>query len=301
MNLRSKILIMLVLVGTAASGLAEEIAFFKASESTEEDWSWSGAHLYKEGSVFEIQEQNDTLDYGDVFPSDSFPYIGFGQVELEVKRVHKGEYTLQLLCFHGNTEMKPVVVLQPPTSADRRHTYDLSAANVQPGTQAVQFKLWVVHEDGAKIDLKDLDYSISFKGGDVTFREKFVDEESWTAENLVVNSANIGATLSLAEGFQSGTLFLDKRFPKSGVSAVLVHAPEVNKGRITVQMIAFDAGGMYLGGVDAAKDVGKGWHGLPLDTLAWPDETDQIAIKIWVSGPPESSAQINDVILFKSK
>lgn len=296
MNTTRKWMALLLVWSTAGALSAEEIELFNAQTAPEEAWSWSDARIRKQDNRLVVTEINKQGMVGNVFPENRFPYHPGGVVALDVESVPSGSYTFQVMAFAGAT---PIFTVEPVKDSTQAGPFEIPLAklNLPPETQSILFKLWVGNAEGASAVLKNLRYTVPVAPDVVLLDERFASPTDWTASDCVLASATQGVRMSLSEGKSFGNILLNQTLGWDDNAWLLVHAPEVSAGTITLQLAAFNGMGEYLESVDAIHAVGAGWHGIRLGQVAWPQGTLKFQVKLWLGGASESSAVFDRLLL----
>ncbi len=298
MRVRWMGLVSLLACVCVAGALAEEMVFFQSSSAGSDAWSWGGAKIKSEVDGLLITETNPDGAYGDVFPSDRFPYIPSARITLNVGKVLSGTYTLQALCFKGSVFFKSVDIVKD-AKATGDQTFRVAQLGLPPETQSIMFKLWVGNQEGASIKVKELKYALSVLPGGVLVDERFDHPSKWTPEDLVLTPGAGPFVMGLAPEKTYGSMSWESPVEKDPLSILLVHVAEARSSVVTVQLDLLGENGEFIRAVDAVKDVGTGWHGVPLATLDLPAEAAKYKIKIWMSAGVAGTARLDRLLVLK--
>ena len=68
---------------------------------------------------------------------------------------------------------------------------------------------------------------------------------------------------------------------------------------VTVQLDMLGENGEFIRAVDAIKDAGTGWHGVPLSTLDLPAEAAKYKVKVWMSAGVSGTARLDRLLVVK--
>ncbi|MBU0678730.1 MAG: hypothetical protein KJ626_11505 [Verrucomicrobia bacterium] len=268
---------------------AEDLTLFSAAEAGADAWSWGGARVKASGDNLLLTENNRYGPYGDAFVSDHLPYIPSATIKLDVAKVVAGKYTLQAVCFDGASVLRSVDIVAT-SSKTGPQMLSMSESRIPRGTDSIVLKIWVVEEEGAAIELKDLTYSVSIKSEYVLLDSDFRDASSWEADGVTLTPGDDKAVLTLQDGKEFGSLLHNATFQKQGGKLVLIKLADVESARLTLQILVFDRQGKYLHPVDIAKDLSSGWHGFLTRDITWPEEAGTFRFKLWLSGDKGGSA-----------
>jgi hypothetical protein len=298
MNTLARCMIWIGLAVRAAAAPVEEITFFQASAAGPDAWSWAGARVIDSGGKLLISEQNKDGDYGDAFVADAFAYYPSGRLVLDVDSVREGVYTLQILCFKGKEMFHSVDAIKGSRKPGR-HPIELSTLSLPPETGSVMFKIWVAESEGAAVRLNDLVYTVPIIPEKVGFDARFTDPAKWAGDQARLTRSGTIGRLELTGTATFGSILNTARRPNNPDDRILLQVQPVAGSTVTLQLVAFDAEGMHLGSVDAIKDVGAGWHGARLGSLAWPDGATQFEFKIWLGGKAGATADLMRLLILK--
>lgn len=288
----------MLLALAAVSAVAEEIVFFDAAAQGDAVWSWGSARIKQDESKrLVIRETNPKGGYGDVYPSDQFPYVPEAKLDLDIARIFAGTYTLQILCFRGPL-LKTIDVIKD-SSEVRSRTIRMSDIGVPPETQSVMFKLWVANAKGASMVLKNLRYTLEVPGGRKLADFDFKTLAQWETNNLAAVTSDKGAILMLGTNATTGCVWWMRAFPVAKNGAIILHVPQVSRSVASLQVDTFDAGGAFIKAVNVFENVGTGWHGSPLSVLEWPESAAHYQVKLWVSGVDGSFAAFDRLLVLQ--
>ncbi len=287
--------VLLAMIG-AAMALAEDLEIFNAQTAPEAGWGWSEARIRKRGDKLIVTEINKTGVVGSVYFDQRFPLLSAGRVVLDVEAVPSGVYTLQVLSFLGSS---PLLSDEPVKNSNRPGRFDISVSDLKLPTEAqsILFKLWLGQSEGANMILNNLRYYIPLPPEDVIFDDHFADSAKWSATDSILRPFSSGYEMTLSEGKPYGNILLNHDFASDGHSWLLVHIPKVERGTITVQLVAFDSNGDYSQSIDAIVAVGAGWHGVRTDSIEWPPKVGKFQVKIWLGGDSNCSAEFARLLL----
>ncbi len=286
-------------LGLTAAGAAEpieSIELFNARTAPEEAWGWSDARIRDKGDRLVVTEINKRGSLGNVFPEHRFPYHPRAEIHLDCREAPIGAYSFQVMAFAGDTLIGAAEPIKDAASGGR-HRFGMAGLALPPETQAVLFKIWVSGAEGASVVLDQLRYTLPVAPADILFDESFDDAGPWTAEHAEIARDGTGVRMTLRDGRAFGNFLIEPLLARRDGAWLLVHTPEVRGGTLTIQLAAFDAGGEYIGSVDALPAVGGGWHGIRLGLVNWPDGAEQFRVKIWLSGAPAASARVDRLLL----
>jgi len=278
---------------------AEFLDLFKASVEGPEAWTWGGARIEEFAGSFVITEHNKAGGYGDVWITQSFPYLSEGIIAFDVDRVIRGSYTVQVLAFKGNKHLQTYDLVTKAKST-RAQRFDLSSIDFREGTDTLLFKIWVVDAQRASIRLKEFIYGLSYRPDDVLFDERFQDAMHWVMDSMAFTALDQGASLEVSEDVSLASMESVERILYHEKDRILFHADMIDKGRMSVQLVVFDGEGNYLGSVDLIKEVESGWHSARLNEIAWPSLGRQYALKLWLSGGSDAHAKVSRLMVIKN-
>ena len=277
---------------------AEILELFNARIAPEEAWSWSDARARKRGEQVVITEINKQGNLGNVYPERRFPYHPEAELLVECRDMPKGAYSVQVMGFAGDVPIETIDLIKESAKGGR-HIFRLAERGLNPKTQSVLFKVWVGGVEGATVELDELRYTLALPANDIVFDEQFAAPGRWIPEHASIAQGSPGLTLSLQAGHAYGNLLLDALLARDDSSWLLIHAPAVSAGTLTIQVVAFDGQGDYLASVDAIPAVSSGWHGVRLGQLDWPAGAAQFRVKLWLGGSPGARVTIARVLLLK--
>ena len=294
--MRSRIGWLLLGLAISLESSAETLELFNARTAPEEAWSWSDARARKRGDRVIITEINKQGSLGNVFPERRFPYHPGAELQFECRDMTGGAYSLQVMAFAGDTPIGTLDLIKESATGGR-HIFRLAERGLDPKTQSILFMVGVGGVVGATVELDELRYMIEFPAENIAFDERFVAPGRWTPEHASLAQGSSGLVLSLQTGHAYGNLLLDSLLARDDASWLLLHAPTVSAGTLTIQVVAFDDQGQYLSSVDAVPAVSAGWHGVRLGQLDWPAGATQFKVKFWLGGSPGANATIARVLL----
>lgn len=272
---------------------ADELNFFTATSAGEEAWSWGGAKIRKEAGGWRVTESDPAADYGDVYVADRFPYFPQGVIKLDVTRVEKGFYTLQLVAFHGDQAIGHVEPIRDWAGTGLK-TVELSQLQLPAGTESILIKLWAAGAEGATFVLRELLYSTQLDMESPPLFDRFLDAAAWKSDGAVELSKG---RVSLAPGSEHGALASAARMPVDPRCDLVFRIAEISNARMTVQLEFFDAAGQFKGPVDVVESVGAGYHGCRLSRVPIPEGSATFGIKLWFSGGTNSYAVLDRLIV----
>lgn len=292
-------LVLLCIITAAMATQAAELELFNARSIEEDQWTWSDARMEKNDYGLLVTEINKTGDYGNVFVDRRLPYHPAGRVDLDVAQIMSGAFTLQALAFVGDTHIHTAELIKGSTRTGPQ-SFALDRFEFPPETQSVLFKLWAVETEGASLLLNDLRYVLPIEETGILRDEQVDRAEHWEGSDLIVTPVTTGVRATLVEGKAYGNLLFGPMFPRAETSTLLLNVPEMSYGVLTLQLAAFNSSGEFIEAFDVIKRFGAGWHGIPLDRLAWPDTAAQFRIKLWLEGTAGAEAIIDRVLLLKN-
>ena len=294
-----KIAFVLIAFLCAVIARAEELVLFSAATAGADVWSWGQAQISQQAASLLVQEKNNDGAYGDVYTSDRCTYLPEGVLEIDVGRVISGKYTLQVLAFQGESLLTSVDVIKNSTQAGKQ-TVHVGTIGLPAKTDGLLFKLWVTDEEGASLELKDLRYTMPFASDRILFDQKIDITTPCTTEKAMWRALPAGGgTLTLGTNETYGAVLFENPLQKAYQGTLMIHAPSVKNGVLTVQFCALDVNRAYLGSVDVIKRVPGGWQRAPLGTVQWPAGTDSFQIKVWLEGSEGASATISQFVVLK--
>jgi len=286
----------LILVCITSPAQSEKLTFFSARDAGADVWSWSAARAKASGDGIKIIEKNPVADYGDVFLTDRFPYFKDGEIDLDVEKTD-GTYALQILTFKGGQYLESIdITKNSPVTGPQK--FSLQGYHVPEGTEMITFKIWIGGEE-ASMQLNDLRYTVSINPESIVFDKKINTATTGKTDGVTWLPAVNGGMIRLEADQKTGSILFSDRMPVYGSKLLMLDAPEVKNGNITVQLPVFDSTGTYLSSVDIIKNAMSGFCSARLDLLEWPAQADTFEIKIWLGGTPEAEAQIKRIIVLK--
>jgi hypothetical protein len=295
MKMRWSLLVLISLL-CAINAVSKEIVFFSARQKGEDVWSWSGARIKKSGSVLRIYEKDREHNYGDVYVPRSFPYLPEARLRINVKTIESGTYTVQALCMSGKSHFDTVNLINDSTTLGATDV-SLSDYNFPEMTDNIILKIWVGGQEGAAMQLNNFEYFLPLDAFKIVLDDpldQLPEEEK--PSNADVDMHPHGLKMVLEQDSSYGALVLDGTHHRTTTDYLLINIPAC-RGRVSVQLAAFNAEGEYLGAVDLIKDVTSGWHGRPLHTLHGPKGTLQFRVKLWLSGNADAFAVFSRLLL----
>ena len=297
MTMRTAFILTFILF--AVSAQADELVLFSAATSGPDVWSWGKAQIVQQADgTFLVREKNKDGAYGDVFTSERCSFMQEGLIELDVAKVIAGKYTLQVLAFQGESLLTSVDAIKNSTQAGKQ-TVHVGTIGLPPQTEYILFKLWVTDEEGAALQLKDLRYIMPFATDRILLDRKIDPATPCSMEKATWQAAATGGTLTLSTNESYGAVLFSEPIAKSYQGTLMIHAPAVQNGVLTIQLCALDKNGAYLGSVDAIKRVPGGWQKAELGSVQWPAETDSFQVKVWLEGSEAASATISQIVILK--
>lgn len=291
----------LVLLLAAAVGTqAEDMIFFQSSSRDMDAWVEADARARLSLGRLLVSERNKSGDTGNILLSENLPYFKEGVVELDVKQVIAGTYSLQMLLFKqgqhvGAVDLATGEKREGPTS------FWLKAYEVPPGTDELLFKLWVGGMEGASTKFNDLTYTVSLNEELYVLDEHFEAPGTWEQDNVLISFDRDGAEVRLKPGVAYGSFLHSKRLDRAGFDKLLIDVPEVENGNMTIQFIMFDQEDTYITSVDVMKAFTKGKHILRSGDIEWAPGTEHFMIKLWLGGQPSARAELTRMMAFKSE
>jgi len=297
--MRTLVIVMLCAM-SALRGMAEEIVFFDAVTAGDAAWSWGAARIKNDAGKLIVRESNlNPKDaYGDVYPSDKFPYVPKARLMLDVERIFSGTFTFQVLCFRGSALLQTIDVIKD-SKETRSRVFRMSDIGVPPQTQSVMFKLWVANAKGASLILRNLQYSVEVPGDKILTRQDFTELAFWTNSALEVTTTPTGTLMRPAAEAKAGSMWWTQSLPVSSTGTVLLHIPQVSRSVATLQFDVFDRDDQYLGAINVFENVGTGWHGSPFSVLQWPEGAARYQLKLWASGAEGSFVGVDRLLVIE--
>lgn len=289
---------MWIMAGLMAAGSmawGEELVLFDAQRAPEEAWSWSDAKIQRRSDQLIVSEINKAGDYGNVFVDTHYPYHPDAVLSVDVRSVLNGSYTIQVLAFQGETHIHTVDPIKNSVSTGSR-ALPMRDLKLPPETQSVRFKVWVAGAEGAAIALGNLRYSRTIEAEQIVLDEPLKTLTYWEADGTIPELVDGGVRVTLEEGAGFGSLLYEPMRTRRDGGQLMIHAPRVHYGTITIQLVCFDRDHLYLESVDAIRAVGAGWHGVSLGGVKWPDRTAYYKVKIWLGGEPGAEAVIGRLL-----
>ncbi|MBN1270627.1 MAG: hypothetical protein JXB04_13645 [Kiritimatiellae bacterium] len=285
---------MVVLTVRAFAG---SIDIFRASVAGADAWQWGGARIQEKRGAFVITEHNKQADYGDVFVADRLPLFQDASVELDVREVSGGSYSLQVLGFKDDLHLASADVIKNSAETGGQ-IVSMKSIGFVDEIETVVFKIWVAGE-GASVVIGDLVYVLPLDDEKVISDERFTKVDGWEADGALLSAAREGGILTLAPGRTYGSILLPDRRDKDTGLTLLLDLPKITDGRVTVQLVQFDELGDYLESADILKDVGPGFHSIPLEEVKWHPQAEQYMIKFWLSGTVAAEAVLRRLVLMR--
>ena len=294
--MKTAALLVVAMVFAALPAVAEEIVFFDAATAGDGVWSWGSARIKAEAGRLVVREANLKDAYGDVYPSDMFPYAPKARLSLDVERIFAGTFTLQVLCFRGPSLLQTIDLIKDSKEA-RSRVFRMSDVGVPPETQGVMFKLWVANAKGASLVLKDLRYSLEVPGDKLVASVDFRDLSAWTNHAMEVQSTDNGVLLMPTGVEKAGSMWWTRSVEATRTGSIILHVPQVSKSVTTLQLDVFDRDDQYLGAVNVFENVGSGWHGSPMSVLRWPEGAARYQVKLWAAGGEGSFVGVDRLLI----
>lgn len=288
-----------MMVVSGAAAWATPLELFNAQNLAEADWSWSDARVRKQQATWVITEIHKQDTAGNVFVERRFPVHPDGEIAINVQAVPRGALTFQVLAFAGET---PIYTAEPLKNVTRpgRHVLNIRDLGLPSQTQSLLFKLWVSEAEGASAVLDELRYYIPLFPDLLVLDETVGASSAWVATDAQWAVSGSGGHLTLAADKSYGSALFDRWLNRADDQWLLLHAPIVKAGTLTLQLVAFDEAGAYLESVDVVAAFGRGWHGIPLSQVAWPEGAAQFKVKLWLGGTPDAEAVVERVLLLKA-
>lgn len=277
---------------------AEDLRLFQASKAGDQVWVWGGAKAKLKDGKLVVSLHNSEGEAGDTYVGMRLPYFPSGKVEIAVRHVAAGDYTLQVLGFKNNAHVDTVQLISHATAPVSK-SFTAKNVGLTNGVEEILFKVWVGGATNASVIIDDLTYSLPLDGYETMFDEHFQKMESWENEGLVLNVSQNGTVLTLKPDTTFGSILLQKQFPVQDGMKLLWNIGRVDDGDATLQFIGFDKDGKYVKSMDGAKNVRGGWSSMSIPATGWPPEVASVQIKLWVGGRATASARFGRLLLLK--
>lgn len=291
------VLLTIAVCVSSACALAEDIELFRASKMGDAAWVWGGARLKEKGGQLVIKEHNSDAAYGDVFMADKSPYFKDALVDLNIEDC-SGALTPQAVAFEGDKYLASYD-LAAQIAEPGSYTFDFKDSELPAETETILFKFWIGGEEGAYAAIRDLVYRLPITDEDVLIKERFEKKDAWETQDTLLGIAVAGAKLSIQPGKPYGAMLYMPLISKEEGTMLLLDAPMVQNGNISMQLVAFDDIGEYLRSIDVLKEVGPGMHVVDIDKVSWPPQAEQYRVKLWIGGQPNATALLNRLMLIR--
>jgi hypothetical protein len=281
----------LVLLSGTFACHAEEFILFSASASGASAWANDNARIAQKDKALVVTEDNRTGSFGSVYLTRMLPFLAEGAIDVDVKQVVAGNYSVQVLGFQGTKHIHTSDLVESSNKPAKKKL-PLKFMGFPPETDSVMLKIWVTDIEGACVRVSDIRYVLDVAPEKIGLDDVFATAGEWKADACSWTPTLDGARLSLPPGKNSGSLERAHHVKKPADGLMFFQAPEVVNGSLTVQVVAFDAQGSYLESLDAIAGAGAGEHSVRLNNLKWPENAAEFSIKIWLNGSANSSALV---------
>ena len=288
----------LLLIAETVLG-AEELVLFDASEEGESAWVAEQAQVTEKMRDFLVREDNPTDTYGSVYTKSRYVFVPSASLEINVKQVIAGTYTIQVLAIKDDKVIHTSDVIKGSTQTGKKKV-PLKFIGLPAETESVAFKIWVADADSAATRFRDLNYIVDVEPDNVLLDDSFTPPTGWRAFDTVIMGDAKGARVTLKPDFTFGAIESEKRvkWPESGF--LYLDTAAVENGSTSVQLVVFDTDGNYLESIDVISNVFAGRHSVGFDAVSRPAGAASFSVKLWIGGGPRVAATYSRLMVISA-